>query len=60
MRGRPQQWSQASGLSGRHLNAHERFFEMTTEARAYFQAGEKEHEPAYMEVDQEAMTDLQA
>ena len=34
--------------------------EMTTEARAYFQAGEKEHEPAYMEVDQEAMTDLQA
>ena len=42
------------------LNAHERFFEMTTEVHAYFQACEKGEtdETTYMEVDQENMTDL--
>ena len=43
------------------LNAHERFFEMTTEVNAYCEACEKSDfvkEPTYMEVDQEAMVEI--
>ena len=43
------------------LNAHERFFEMTTEVHAYFQACEKGEIPddtTYMEVDQENFIDI--